>query len=103
MSRGDAGTIGIISHPFVGKKVFVEGGGEIPANENSSQIPKENLENFVGEYHALFLIGRACYQDIFREDDFTNFCLFWQKKNGVVSDARPCLGEGNRADRNPEK
>jgi hypothetical protein len=101
MSSGDAGIIGVINHPFVGKKIPIEGGGDDRRGRIS--IPKERLDRFANEQHALFLIGRACYEDIFKQNDYTAFCFVWQKKDGIVGDARPCFGNGNRADRNPEK
>jgi hypothetical protein len=71
------------------------------------QLSDDQIEKVLSGNSAVVFIGRMCYEDIFRDEDYTNFCFQWHGEGELdaqtgryrqIGKAAFCA-RGNEADR----
>ena len=75
---------------FFGKATFAEKWRDVPFQASEVKAIQE-------EKAAVYLVGRVCYLDIFRDVHYTDFCMYWKWENGRLGTAIYCP-QGNGAD-----
>ena len=70
---------------------------------NSSPKPTSEEYTIIKNHRmAVMIYGRLCYRDIFQDEHWTRFCMFWKENNGKLTDAEYCQ-HGNDTDDVPYK
>ena len=70
------------NHWYFGKQLFAD------KWRDSVYGPAEVKAINEGTVYIL-LTGRLCYADIFQKNHHTDFCLYWQSRNGVIEYEQP--------------